>query len=111
MEKLVPSVEQIRSSLENSQHVKLVGEFEVLSIPQYNPRLNVRRDFYVEPMTPPVFSELTDSQVDALNAAAYYKQTPTKELTTIFPGNSQIYIIKFYMICWIYPKNSILQFF
>ncbi|MDO8618597.1 MAG: hypothetical protein Q7R49_01475 [Candidatus Daviesbacteria bacterium] len=91
-EQLRPSVAEIKSALENNQHVRLVGELKVLNLTGYNYNLpGVREDFYVEPINPPVFSELTDSQVDALNAAAYYKRQPTRELTAIPRQFSDLY--------------------
>lgn len=88
METLGPSVTQIKSALGNNQHVRLVGELEVFSLTYSSMGGSVfkpgaRRDFYVEPITTPVFGALTDSQVDTLNAAVYHKKRPTRELLAI----------------------------
>lgn len=92
VERPKPSVSQIRSVLENNPHVNLVGDLQVVAIYGYSSNyFGARRDFYVEPKNPPAFGELTDFQVDVLNAAAYYKRQPTRALTTIPRQFAELY--------------------
>lgn len=64
----------IRNQLERGGVVSLVGELAVLQPIGFGRGFAPRRDFYVAPLVPPQIAELTQRQVDALNAAAYYKR-------------------------------------
>lgn len=73
----------IRNQLETGGVVSLVGELAVLHPRGLPGSLTVRRDFYVDPKNPPQIPELSDEQVETLNAAAYFKRQPTRVLSAI----------------------------
>lgn len=77
------SLAAIRQELAEGNIASLVGELAVLHPTGYNGIFYPRTDFYVEPLVPPQIPGLTDDQVNALNAAAYYKRQPTAELSAI----------------------------
>lgn len=73
--------EDVKESLAKT-HLELVGDLSVLSTNDWLTFFG-RRVLYVEHRNAPQIPVLTDSQVDALNAAGYYKRFPTPELAAI----------------------------
>lgn len=78
-------LDQIRNFLTGNPEINVVGELSVLnqSGPRFGSWFSERVDFYIEPKNPPFIPVLSDRQVEALNAAAYYKSQPDKELAKI----------------------------